>query len=398
MTLRLLGLGLAAMLVPLGSTMIAVALPAIGAEFHRSAADLTTWLVTSYLLVNIVALGPGGRLGDRWGFGKTLFLGQLLFGVGCLLPIAWPAFATLVASRVLMAIGGALMVPTVMAMFRMAVAPERLSRVFGYFGAMMTFAAAVGPSVGGLLVHRFGWGSIFLVNLPPLLVSVYFAVSFFRNREPESLPSPQAAAPRPGTLSLFANRSFAAGCAIVALLNLGMYTLLFELPFLLQLLYQWGPERSGSLMTAFMASMMAGSALGGRLAEVIGTRNACLSGSLLAAAGFGSLAFLSSEGGAPPALVGLVLAGAGLGLANGPASAVAIATVARAVSGIASGLLSTSRYVGGVVGVTLLSIWLAGPAAAHSVAQHERAILMLAGFLLGAAAIALLLPGRPKPG
>ena len=55
------------MLVPLGSTMIAVALPAIGADFHRSASDLTLWLVNGYLLVNILALGPGGKLGDRWG-------------------------------------------------------------------------------------------------------------------------------------------------------------------------------------------------------------------------------------------------------------------------------------------------------------------------------------------
>ena len=65
--LRLIGLGLSAMLVPLGSTMIAVALPAIGAEFSRTPGELTQWLVNSYLLINIVALGPSGKLGDHWG-------------------------------------------------------------------------------------------------------------------------------------------------------------------------------------------------------------------------------------------------------------------------------------------------------------------------------------------
>ena len=395
MTLRLIGLGLSAMLVPLGSTMIAVALPAIGAEFHRSASDLTLWLVNSYLLVNIVALGPGGEIADRWGYRNALGLGQILFGAGCLLPILWPSFAALVASRVLMALGGALMVPTVMAAFRIAVPAEQLPRVFGYFGALMTFAAAVGPSLGGLLVHHFGWGSIFLVNLPPLLVSVFYSVTFFRDRPPQGESGQRrASANLLGNLALFSQRSFAAGCAIVALLNLGMYTLLFELPYLLQALYQSGPERSGQFMTAFMASMMAGSALGGRTAELIGARAACASGSLLAVAGFGSLALLAPGAGALPAIACLVAGGAGLGFANGPANAAAIATIARETSGIGSALLAMSRYVGGIVGVTLLSLMLSAPGAAQSVAQHDRAVLVLAGFLLVAVAISFLLPRR----
>jgi MFS family permease len=370
--------------------MIAVALPAIGADFHRSASDLTLWLVNGYLLVNILALGPGGKLGDRWGYKRTLALGQMLFGIGCLLPILWSAFETLVASRALMALGGALMVPTVMAMFRFAVPAERLPRVYGYFGAMMTFAAAVGPSLGGLLVQRFGWVSIFLVNLPPLLVSVYYSVSFFRNRLQETAGArEQGAAKPPGRLGLLSHRSFAAGCAIVALLNLGMYTLLFELPFLLEAVYQWGAGRSGQLMTAFMASMMAGSALGGRLSERIGARTACAFGSLLSVAGFGSLSLLSPGAGAMPAIAGLVAGGAGLGFANGPAHAAAIATIDRKMSGIASGLLAMSRYFGGLVGVTLLSLMLAAPGAAQSLAHHHRAVLVLAAFLLGAALVSL---------
>jgi MFS family permease len=376
--------------------MIAVALPAIGAEFHRSASDLTLWLVNGYLLVNILALGPGGKLGDRWGYRKTLRLGQILFGIGCLLPIVWPAFGSLVASRVLMALGGALMVPTVMASFRVAVPAERLPRVYGYFGAMMTFAAAVGPSLGGLLVQRFGWGSIFLVNLPPLLISVYYAVSFFKHRPPDSATAQGAANPL-GNLGLFSHPSFAAGCAIVALLNLGMYTLLFELPYLLEALYHWGAERSGQLMTAFMASMMAGSALGGRLSERTGARTACALGSLLSVAGFGSLALLAPGAGAMPAIAGLVMGGAGLGFANGPANAAAIATIDRRMTGIASGLLAMSRYVGGLVGITLLSVLLAAPGAAQSLSQHHVALFVMAGFLLAAVGISLLLPGHARP-
>jgi MFS family permease len=152
------------MLIPLGSTMIAVALPSIGADFGRAPGDLTMWLVNSYLLVSIVGQGPGGKLGDHWGYRNTLRLGQWIFGAGCLLAVFFHFFAAIVASRVLMALGGALMIPTVMAVFKITVPAEMRHRVFGYFGAMMSFAAALGPSLGGILVHQFGWKSIFFIN------------------------------------------------------------------------------------------------------------------------------------------------------------------------------------------------------------------------------------------
>ena len=392
-----MGLVLSAMLVPLGSTMIAVALPAIGSEFQRSAAELTQWLVNSYLVVNLVALAPAGRLGDRWGHRNALALGQVLFGLGCVMPIAWPSFAVLVASRVLMALGGALMVPTVMALLRLSVPPARVHRVLGYFGAMMSFAAAVGPSLGGILVHRFGWEAIFLVNLPPLFLSVFFSVGFFRT-QPGERPSPAGASDgKTSSLALFRDRGFLAGCAMVALLNLGMYTLLFELPFLLQLLYQWGPGRSGQFMTVFMLSMMVGSAAGGRFAEFAGARAACLAGSLVSAAGVGSLWFLAPGSGELALAAGLLMAGAGVGLANGPSNSAALATIARAMTGVAAGVLSSCRYLGGVLGITVLAILLSAPAAA-ALEQHRLALALLAGFLLLAAFVSLSLPGRAKSG
>ena len=394
--LELAGLGISAMLVPLGSTMIAVALPGIGAEFHRTPSELTHWLVNSYLIVNILALVPAGRLGDRWGYRKTLSLGQFLFGVGCLLPIAWPAFEALVAARVLMALGGALMVPTVMALFRIAVPADRLHRVFGYFGAMMGIAAAIGPSLGGLLVHHFGWPSIFVMNLPPLLLSAFFAASFFRSRT----EGHRSASATPGwaatAVAFFRTPAFTAGCMVVALLNLGMYTLLFELPYLLQLRYQWGAGQSGPWMTAFMISMMAGSAIGGRLAERRGPRTACLSGSLCSAAGFAWLALSPSAAGQMQVVASLVLAGGGLGLAGAPSQSAALGSVDRAMSGVASGVIWIARYLGGVVGITMLASLLAAPGGAQSLAQHHRVVLVLAASLLLAAVVSLWLPGRPR--
>ena len=437
--LRLMGLGLSAMLVPLGSTMIAVALPSIGTEFSRTPGELTQWLVNSYLMVNIVALGPGGKLGDFWGYRKTLRLGQWLFGLGCVLPIVFHYFEALVASRVLMALGGALMVPTVMAVFKITVPEEKRHRVFGYFGGMMGFAAALGPSLGGLLVHHFGWGAIFLMNLPPLLLSMFFAMGFFKEALHET-PTSSFKFDWTGTLlmsmalvcfvvgmtsqsvllvpamllmaaffwwqskiphslidlKLFSDRSFSAGCAIVALQNLGMYALLFQLPYLLKLLYQWGPEQSGHYMTVFMFSMMTASLIGGRIAEKIGARMTCMTGALTAMIGVAWLSMLAPDKLPLHVIGGLMLVGTGLGLANGPSQSAAMATVDRAMSGIASGVISIARYLGGVVGISVLAWLLSAPGSAQSLAQYHLALLIFAGSFLVAAIVSLLLPAKTR--
>ena len=432
-----MGLGLSAMLIPLGSTMIAVALPSIGLEFARVPGDLTLWLVNSYLLVGIAALGPGGKLGDHWGYKNTLRLGQWIFGAGCLLPVVFHHFEALVASRMFMALGGAMMMPTVMAVFRITVPAERQHRVFGYFGAMMGFAAALGPSLGGLLVHHFGWVSIFLMNLPPLLLSVLLSRGFFKDGLQEKPRSdfkfdwagtllmacglvwlvlglknqPWLLAPALVSLALFiwwerttaqplldmklfSNRSFAAGCAMVGLQNLGMYALLFQLPYLLKLLYQWGPERSGHFMTTFMVSMMAASALGGRVAEKIGVRVTCVTGSLISVAGLYWLSLLTPGKDEWHIIGGLILAGVGLGLANGPSQSAALGTINPAQSGTASGILSTCRYLGGVIGISILGLLLSAPDSAESLSQYHQAILVFAGSFVIAAVVSLLLPGR----
>ena len=436
---RLMGLGLSAMLVPLGSTMIAVALPSIGTDFARAPGELTQWLVNSYLLISIVALSPGGKLGDHWGYKNTLRWGQSIFGLGCLLPIVFHYFEALVASRMLMALGGALMVPTVMAVFKITVPAEKRHRVFGYFGAMMGFAAALGPSLGGLLVNQFGWASIFLMNLPPLALSVLLSHGFFREALHEKLhvdfkfdwagallmasglvclvlgvkDQPLLLAPalillvlfiwwqgktsQPlMNLSLFSNRSFSAGCAMVALQNLGMYALLFQLPYLLKLLYQWGPERSGHFMTTFMVSMMAASALGGRVAEKIGVRVTCVTGSMVSATGFYWLSQLAPGRDEVQIIGGLVMGGVGLGLANGPSQSAAMGSVDHSRSGIASGVLSTCRYLGGVFGISILGLLLSAPASVESLVQYHRAILVFAGSFVVAAMVSLLLPGHTK--
>jgi MFS family permease len=104
--LRLLAAALAAALMPLNSTMIAVALPDIATEFDTDAVVVTQALVTSYLVAAIVLQSPGGKLGDRIGHGRMLVIGQVLVSAGALLGYVGGALGLLTAARVLMAAGG----------------------------------------------------------------------------------------------------------------------------------------------------------------------------------------------------------------------------------------------------------------------------------------------------
>jgi MFS family permease len=156
-TAALAGMLLAASLAPLGSTMIAVALPSIGRDTGADASDLTQWLVSSYLITSIALQSPGGKLGDLIGHGRALLAGLALVAAGGVLGLLVGHLHLLGVARILMASGGAATVPATMAILRNQTSADRRARVFGVFGACMGLAAAIGPLVGGELTERFGW-------------------------------------------------------------------------------------------------------------------------------------------------------------------------------------------------------------------------------------------------
>ena len=168
----LIGMMLAASLAPLGSTMIAVALPSIGRDVGAEASDLTQWLVTSYLITSIALQSPGGKLGDLFGHGRALVAGLALVAAGSVLGVVVDSVYALGVARILMASGGAATVPATMAILRNQTAAGRRARVFGLFGACMGLAAAVGPLAGGELTQQFGWRAVFAANLPVIGVSL----------------------------------------------------------------------------------------------------------------------------------------------------------------------------------------------------------------------------------
>lgn len=437
----LAAIALSAALAPLNSTMVAVALPEMALTLHEESGVLRQALVTSYLLTSIVLQSPGGKLGDRLGHRRALGLGQLLLAVGSLIGWCWPTLAGLTIARVVMATGGAIVVPSATALLRTELPPDVRGRAFGMFGAVMGLSAGLGPTLGAVLVGRFGWTSIFLANVPILALSAALAhvgpaarrAAVVRPRFDlvgslllgasllgVALGLEQAglrwaaglgvvglglfalwerrAADPVVDFSLFRRRAFVGGSLIVALQNFAMYSTIFELPQVAGRLFHVGPRDVGTTLLAMMGTMVVASPFAGRFTDRFGARVVALIGCSLSAAGMLLLAMLPLRA-LTDAIPALVLLGAGLGLTSAPSQSAAMSDVPPDRSGMAAGLTSTMRYVGGIAGLTVLGVVLTDDVAAGVVVrEHTTALSIFAAALIVTVGLALLLPGRLAAG
>ncbi|MEX5295950.1 MFS transporter [Kocuria sp. CPCC 205268] len=163
------------------TTVVSIALPAVGADLGAGSAGLT-WVVNGYTLSLAALVLLGGSLGDRYGRRRIFLLGVACFaGASALCGLA-PDVTVLVAARALQGIGGALLVPTALAILQSSFAPEHRARAIGAWSGLTGVAAAVGPFAGGWLVQTTSWRWVFLVNLPIALAVVLIA----RRHVPES--------------------------------------------------------------------------------------------------------------------------------------------------------------------------------------------------------------------
>jgi EmrB/QacA subfamily drug resistance transporter len=433
----LLAVALGAMLAPLNSTMIAVALPRIIDDFHTSVGT-AGWLVTSYLLALAVVQPVAGKLGDRHGRRVFILGGLAVFGVASLGAALAPSLAFLIAFRVTQAISGAVIFPNGAGLIRELIGADRRGGAFGIVGGSLALAAGLGPLLGGLLVRVGGWSAIFYVNLP--LVAVALVVAWrVVPRRPRSTPAGAfdwlgavllavvlcgsaalviegrhaSAALLPGIPLLavlavafvrselrhpdpvfqprfFRVRAFAAANAGISSSNLAFYTVLLATPILLTRHLHWSALEIGGALAVLSAPMAVLSPVGGRLADRFGRRPPALAGCAVLTAGLVPLALapgLSSYALLPC----LSLMGAGVGLSTAGLQASAIEAVASGQAGVAAGLFSTSRYIGSFAGSIALARLLDR---GHGLAGfHTVFAIALAGAVASVAAT-LMLPTR----
>ena len=158
--------------VAIDATVLHVAAPTLSVALGTSGNELL-WIIDIYSLVMAGMVLPMGALGDKIGFKRLLLLGSGIFGLASLAAAFSPTAMTLIASRALLAIGAAMIVPATLAGIRTTFAEARhRNMALGRWAAVGSGGAAFGPLVGGLLLEHFYWGSVFLINVPIVLVVI----------------------------------------------------------------------------------------------------------------------------------------------------------------------------------------------------------------------------------
>src|SRR5690606_31014925 len=169
--LGLMVLSLALILIGLDNTILNVALPTLVREINATNAELQ-WIVDSYVLVFAGLLLTAGSLGDRFGRKGALNVGLIIFLIGALYASTTDDAGHLIAARGVMGIGGALIMPSTLSILTNMFPPHERGRAIGIWAGMAGIGIPLGPVVGGWLLEHFAWGSIFLINVPVVLITL----------------------------------------------------------------------------------------------------------------------------------------------------------------------------------------------------------------------------------
>jgi len=390
-------------IVGLDATIVNVALPSIQHDLHASVAGLQ-WTVDAYTLVVASFLILAGSTGDRVGRRRTFQVGLATFTLGSLLCSLAPGLGWLVAFRAVQAIGGSMLNPVALAIIANAFTDDReRARAFGIWGAVFGLSMALGPVLGGVLVATVGWRGIFWVNIPVGIVAIVATALVVPESRAEharrvdpvgqlliivmlaSLTYAIIEGPRRGwtsglILGLFAVAALAAaGLAFyeprraeplldlrffrsapftgAVLIAVSAFSALAGFLFLNTLYLQDARHLSAlhaGLYTLPMAAMTVLLApLSGRITGKRGPRLPLLVAGVMTTAA----ALLMSGVTAATPVAWLMLAylafGIGNGMVNPPISNTALSGMPRAQAGVAAAVASTSRQVGGSLGVAL---------------------------------------------
>ena len=177
----LLATVLGSAMASIDATVVGIALPAIGRDFHAGLASLQ-WVVTAYTLTLAGLLLLAGALGDRYGRRKVFLIGVVWFAIASALCGAAPNAPFLIAARALQGVGAALLTPGSLAILQASFRPEDRGKAIGAWSGLSGVGTAIGPFLGGWLIQAVSWRLIFAINLPMAVLVVIVA----RRHVPES--------------------------------------------------------------------------------------------------------------------------------------------------------------------------------------------------------------------
>jgi MFS family permease len=344
------GIALASALVPLNSTMIAVALPRIARDFDITKGR-TTVLITLYLVAMLAGQPLAGRVCDVVGARRLATVSVTGFGVFSAAAMGAGSFWVLVALRAVQAAFASALVPSVQAMLREVVPPSQRGRAFGVQGSVLGVGAGLGPVVGGLATAAFGWRAIFGLNLPVVLTVLYV---LRRRVTPTAAPSAHPANDAIDDAGRLFNVVFGAAFFTQALSTLAQYALLLAVPIVLDS-RGWSAASIGVALSSLTLGMVVTGPFGGQLGDVHGRRRPVVLGLAVTVVAVAASAVGGDRVPSALLIVTLLLFGLGLGVASPSVMTAGIEAAPPGRAGSGAGLLSASRYVGSIASTLMLA-------------------------------------------
>jgi EmrB/QacA subfamily drug resistance transporter len=382
-------------------SVVNLALPALQADFGATSTELQ-WVINAYLLMLGSFMLIGGSLGDRFGLRRIFIVGTAIFGAGALASAVAPSLALLIVARIVQGLGGALLVPTSLALIGSHFPEAERGRAIGTWAGASALTTAIGPVLGGWLVDRWGWPSVFLLVAPLALLTIVICrwrvpVSPVNSRERLDYPGAFLLAISLGLLiysmvsslaplvrvtlivlavatgavflsrekriekpmlplRLFCSRTFSGANLMTLLLYFALSGALYFLPFNLIQVQGYSAMQAGAAFLPFTLILGFGSTLAGDMIRKFNPRKILTVGPVVAAIGFMALAIPGENASFVTGfLPGILLIGIGMTLSVAPLTTVVMSSVRDDETGIASGVNNTAARIAGVFAVAVLT-------------------------------------------
>jgi EmrB/QacA subfamily drug resistance transporter len=393
---------LSMLVVVIDNMVLNIAIPSLIRDLGASTADIQ-WIIDSYILVFAGLLLTAGSLSDRHGRRRGLVIGLVIFGSASVLATLCQTPGQLIAARGLMGVGAAFLMPGTLSILTTVFAEDERKKAIAIWSSVLMLGALGGPTVGGLLLQHFWWGSVFLMNIPIAILGIVAALLIIpESRGPAGKPDLLGAllstvgmtalvwgviaSAKDGwssvdtvggfviaaitlaafawwerrvaepmlPMSLFRNRNFAGASLSIVLLSFSAGGVLLALTQYLQFVLGYSPTRAGLAFIPLLVTTVIFNGIGVVIDKRLGTRVALGAGLLLMAAGFGVLATLEPTDGYLKLATALVIMGMGSGIAAPPAVGTLLAALPPERAGVGSAVNDTVQQVGTALSVAVL--------------------------------------------
>jgi EmrB/QacA subfamily drug resistance transporter len=399
-------------MIMLDNTVVNVALPSIQRGLHASTSSLE-WTVNAYTLTFAVLLVTGGRLGDLFGRRRAFLFGVAVFGASSFLIGLSQSDTWLIAFRAIQGIGAGFMMPATLSIITNTFPAQERGRAIGTWAGVSAMALAIGPVVGGLLVQDVSWQSIFFLNVPVAILAIVVTLFAARESRDESAARSLAEIDLPGVAALtiglaslvlaliqsnswgwgserviglfavaalalvafaaielrrrapmvdfsfFSDRSFLGANIVAFIVSFSMLAMFFFLALYLQDILHLSPLQTGLRFLPATVLIMIVGPIAGRLADRVGPRSLMTLGMLAVSFSLFWMTGITTHSSYAYLVISFVALGVGMGLVMSPMSTAAMNAVDQAKAGVASGILSMIRMVGGTFGVAVMGAIIA---------------------------------------